>query len=212
MALKTSRFKLKVRPKFEDSVLIVGLKGYGDVGWLTVRLLIEHVRAVPFASLYSPYFPDYVTVNTRGVSLLPRYMCYASTEHSPNLIILRGNIHPDPNDIPAQYIVSDMILRFASKRSCRRVITVDGYLAEPGKTGVYVAATSKKIADTLAKRCEAQIMGEGKIPGPSGLIVGLARLRGMRGVCFLGATTNQKPDREAALMVFKCLGKLIDVE
>ncbi|MCJ7634281.1 hypothetical protein MUP77_18060, partial [Candidatus Bathyarchaeota archaeon] len=60
--------------------------------------LLEKSRAEKVGELYSPYFPDYVFSKESGLCYLPMLELYASTTVSPNLLILLGEQHADPND------------------------------------------------------------------------------------------------------------------
>ena len=58
----------------------------------------------------------------------------------------------------------------------------------------------------------AVIYSKGKIMGATGLMLGLAKERGLNGVCLLGATTGFKADRGAGFSVFKFLMKALGNE
>ena len=48
--------------------------------------------------------------------------------------------------------------------------------------------------------------------GGTGLFLGLAKKRGLNGVCLLGATTGMRADKGAGLEVFKLLNKILGTE
>ena len=74
-----------------------------------------------------------------------------------------------------------------------------------------MAATSQKLASKIVNK-GAMLYGEGKIMGATGLLLGLAKSRGWKGVCLLGATAGVKADRGAAFSVFKFLMKMMGIE
>ncbi len=76
---------------------------------------------------------------------------------------------------------------------------------------VYVAATSPKLAVDIMEK-GATIYGGGKIMGATGLLLGIAKSRGWKGACLLGATTGVKADKEAAVSLFKFLRKMLGAE
>jgi len=79
------------------------------------------------------------------------------------------------------------------------------------KGEVYVAATSEKLAaENMDKG--AILYGRGRIMDATGLLLGLAKERGLEGLCLLGATTGFRADRGAALSVFKFLMKTLGIE
>ena len=54
-------------PKLENPVFVQGLPGFGNVGRIAAHLLIKFCDAKLFAELYSPVFPDYVSITTKGI-------------------------------------------------------------------------------------------------------------------------------------------------
>jgi len=202
--------RVHFRPKLEDPVFVAGLPGIGDVGRIVARLLIEFSHARLFAELYSPTFPDLVVIDENGVCRPPRYEFHASTS-GRNLVVLTGDAQPPLEDIPAHYEVCGDVLDFASELGCRFVITVEGAPLPDRAEGIYVAATSEKIAAEFAGK-NAKVYEGGRIGGDSGLLLGLARQRGLEGVCLLGSTLGLAPDREAAFKVYKFLRKTLGAD
>ena len=204
-------FRFLSRPVLENPVLVEGLPGFGNVGKLAVRLLIEFTRAEVFAELYSPSFPDYVFVEKDGVCRPPRYEFSAATFGKTQFLILTGDAQPSREDVLAHYMLCDEMLDFAGQFGCKYLATLGG-VPQPHPAGeVYVAATSSGLAvETMEKG--AVLYGAGRIVGAAGLLLGLAKERGWNGVCLLGATTGLKADKGAAFNVFKLLMRLHGVE
>jgi uncharacterized protein (TIGR00162 family) len=202
-------FRCLCHPKLEGPVLVEGLPGFGNVGKIAARLLIEFSRAELFAEMYSPFFPDYVIVNKDGICHPPRYEFYASSSGKPNLIILTGDAQPPLEDIKAHYELCDRILDFIKEYECKFVVTIGGLPTTRPAGEVYVAATSPKLAvETMEKG--AVIYGRGRIVGATGLLLGAAKNRGLEGICLLGATSDLRADREAAFSVFKFITKVLE--
>jgi len=195
----------------ENPIFVEGLPGFGNVGKLAARLLIEFTRANVFAELYSPSFPDYVIVNSDGICRPPRYEFYTASLGKTNFIILTGDAQPSRDDIVAHYTLCAEILDFAEQLGCRFIVTMGGVPTPRPAGEVYVAATSEKLAvETMEKG--AVIYGGGRIVGATGLMLGLAKNRGWEGVSLLGATSGLKNDKESAFTVFKLLMKTVGAE
>jgi len=192
-------------------VFVEGLPGFGNVGKIAARLLVDFTNAKVFAELYSPSFPDYVSVNKEGICRPPRYEFYAGSLGKAHFIILTGDAQPSRDDVVAHYTLCDEILDFVEKYGCRFLVTMGGVPTPQPAGEVYVSATSNKLAAENMEK-GAVIYGGGKIVGAAGLMVGLARNRGWNGVCLLGATTGLRADRNAAFSVFKFLLKMFNVE
>jgi len=204
-------FNFLAKPALENPVLVEGLPGFGNVGKLAARLLIEFTRAEVFAELYSPSFPDYVFVDKDGICRPPRYEFSAATFGKTHFLVLTGDAQPSRDDVLAHYMLCDEILNFAEQFGCKYLATMGG-VPQPRPAGeVYVAATSAGLAvETMEKG--AVLYGAGRIVGAAGLLLGLAKERGWNGVCLLGATTGLKSDKSAAFNVFKLLMRLFGVE
>ena len=56
------------------------------------------------------------------------------------------------------------------------------------------------------------IYGEGKIIGATGLLLGLAKKRGWKGICLLGTTTGFGAERGVGLSVYKVLADILELD
>jgi len=198
-------------PALENPVFVQGLPGFGNVGRIAAHLLIKFCEAKPFAELYSPSFPDYVSISTKGITHLPKYEFYAAPMEKNNLVIMTGETQPSFDDVVAHYHVCSEIVDFAEKLGCRFIVTMGGVPITEDKTQVYVAATSPRLATEFMEK-GAVIYGKGRIVGGTGLTLALAKERGFEGVCLLGTTTGFKADRGAGFLVFKFLMKTLGKE
>jgi proteasome assembly chaperone (PAC2) family protein len=128
-----------------------------------------------------------------------------------DFIILTGDAQPSLEDLKAHYTLCDRILDFAEQYGCQYLVTMGGMPTPKPAEEVYVAATSPKLAAETTEK-GALLYGRGRIMGATGLLLGLAKNRGWRGICLLGATTGLKADKEAAYLVFKFLMKTLGTE
>jgi proteasome assembly chaperone (PAC2) family protein len=198
-------------PTLKNPIFVQGLPGFGNVGKIAVHLLTKFCSAKPFAELYSPSFPDYVTVNSKGICHLPRHEFYSAIMEKNDFIIMTGDAQPSFDDVVAHYRTCSEVLDFVEKQHCSFIVTMGGVPMTEEKAQVYVAATSPRLAREFMEK-GAVIYSKGRIAGATGLILGLARERGFEGVCLLGATTGFKADRGAGFSVFKFLMKALGNE
>jgi proteasome assembly chaperone (PAC2) family protein len=161
--------------------------------------------------MYSPSFPDYVSISSKGIAHLPRYEFYSAPMDKNNLVIMTGETQPSFDDVLAHYQVCDEIVDFVEKLGCHFVVTMGGVPLTEEKTQVYIAATSAKLATEFMEKGSV-IYSKGRIVGGTGLTLALAKERGFDGVCLLGATTGFKADRGAGFQVFKFLMKALGKE
>lgn len=204
-------FRELFAPMLENPIFVQGLPGFGNVGKIAVHLLIRFCGAKLFAELYAPYFPDYVSVDSGGVCRLPKYEFYAAPMEKNDFIIMTGDTQPSFEDVVAHYQVCSDILDFVAKYGCSLVITIGGVPSSENTTRVYVAATSPRLAVDFMEK-GAVIYGKGRIVGATGLMLGMAKERGLEGICLLGATTGFRADRGAGFSVFKFLMKALGNE
>ena len=206
--LQKSLIRQQFHPTLHNPVFVEGLPGFGDVGKIASELLISFSEAKLFAEYYSPSFPDYVTTDNQGICSPPHYELYASSPKKLSAVILTGDSHPPLDNVEAHYNICDEILDFAQNLGCTQVITIGGVPVSTNKGDVYVAATSRKLAaETMTKG--GIIYGKGRIMGATGLLLGLARERGLSGICLLGATDGMGSDKEAGSGVFQLLLKIL---
>jgi len=198
-------------PTLKNPIFVQGLAGFGNVGKIAAYLLMKFSGARLFAELYSPSFPDYVSINSKGICHLPRYEFYAAPTEKNDFIIMTGDTQPSFDDVVAHYSLCNETLDFIEKRGCSFLVTLGGAPVKDEKAQVYVAATSPRIALEFMEK-GAVIYSKGRVVGATGLTLGLAKERGLEGVCLLGATTGFKADRGAGFAVFKFMMKALGNE
>jgi len=204
-------FREIFNPALENPVFVQGLPGFGNVGRIAAHLLIKFSEAKLFAELYSPSFPDYVSISSKGITHLPKYEFYSASMEKTNLVIMTGETQPSFDDVLAHYLICDEIVDFVEKLGCHFIVTMGGVPLTEDKTQVYVAATSARLANEFMEK-GVVIYSKGRIVGGTGLTLALAKERGIEGVCLLGTTTGFKADRGAGFRVFKFLMKALGKE
>jgi len=206
-----SCFRQISNPVLDKPIFVQGLPGFGNVGKIAAHLLIKFCGGKPFTELYSPSFPDYVAISSKGITHLPMYEFYAAPMEKNDFIIMTGDVQPSFDDVVAHYSICDEVLDFVEKQGCSFIVTMGGVPIIDEKTQVYVAATSSRLALEFMEK-GAVIYSKGKIIGGTGLMLALAKERGLEGICLLGATNGFRSDRGAGFSVFKFLMKALGNE
>ena len=199
------------KPELETPIFVQGLPGFGNVGKMAAHLLIKFCSAKPFMELYSPSFPDYVSVSSKGICNLPKYEFYSAPMDKNDFIIMTGDTQPSFDDVQGHYAICGEILDAVQKYGCSMIVTIGGMPMTEEKAQVYVAATSPRLAQEFMDK-GAVIYSKGRIVGATGLMLGLAKDRGLEGICLLGATSGFRTDRGAGFSVFKFLMKALGNE
>jgi uncharacterized protein (TIGR00162 family) len=210
-AMDKPYFREIFTPVLENPIFVQGLPGFGNVGKIAAHLLIKFCGAKPFAEMYAPYFPDYVSVGSDGVCRLPKYEFYAAPMEKNDFIIMTGDTQPSFEDVVAHYELCSEVLNFVAKYGCNFIITLGGVPSVEDVGRVYVAATSPRLAVEFMEK-GAVLYAKGRIVGATGLMLGIAKEHNLEGVCVLGATTGFRANRGAGFSVFRFLMKALGNE
>jgi uncharacterized protein (TIGR00162 family) len=201
----------------KDPVLVEGLPGVGNVGKLAADYLREKLRATPFATIYSKFFPPQVYVSEEGlIRLVSNDLSYHRAKGSGqrDLIILGGDyqgITPE-----GQYELTERVLDLANQMGVREVYTLagfaQGHVVETPR--VLGAATSPGRVDAMKKHGVVFSRNDpgGGLIGASGLFLGLGRLYDMEGVCLMGETSGYFVDPRSAEAVLQVLSHVLNLE
>ena len=199
-------------PELKKPVLVCGLPGSGFVGKLAVEHLVKELGAEIFGVVYSYNFPPQVIIKPNGtVDIIKNELFYWKSKVSNDLILYTGDSQPITPE--ADYQVADKILELASGFGTKKIFTLaayitGGFVKEPK---VYGAATDVSAANDLSNH-GAILMKEGSITGMNGLLVGLAKVRGMLGLSLLGETSGYIVDANASRAVLTIFSKIMDIE
>lgn len=210
---------LKDIGKLNDPIFVEGLPGVGQVGRIAAGYLIEQLGAEKFAELFSSHFYPFVLLQQNAtVHVLKNEFYYwkAKKKGQRNLIIMVGDSQSiDPT---GHYEIVERSLEFVQKYGAKEVFTIAGLsVGSLDREPKAVGAVSD--VDMVKKYKNSGIDFDaggrvGTIVGASGLFIGLAKYRNMKGMCLLGETTNLPdiPDPKSAEAVLKVLTKILNVE
>lgn len=201
-------------PGSKFPTLICGFPGSGYVGKLAIDHLIHELDASHLADIYSNTFPPQVMIKPDGtVDLIKNAMFYHESPTSPslNMMFLTGDSQPSNPD--AEYLLAETILEIASKFSVLHVYALAAYI-----TGVFVqkprvfCTASDMESLRSINTLDIAVMDGGAITGMNGLIIGLAKLKGMRGTCLLGETSGYVVDAKASRSILEVLTTRLGIE
>jgi uncharacterized protein (TIGR00162 family) len=205
--------KTEIKEKYliqsRSPILIEGLPGLGMVGRIATRYLIKQLKAEKIALLHSPHFPYYVVVNKKGrARLLNGEFHFWKNPKGNDLILFSGD--SQAQTIEGQYEIAEAILGFAKKHNVETIVTLGGYRKEAEDTPQVIATATDEETLSRALKADASIGPPGNpIVGTAGLLVGMARLKGMAALCLLGETRGYLPDPRAAKSILLVLQKML---
>lgn len=201
-------------PDVKNPVLVEGLPGIGHVGRIAAKHLCEELGAERFASLFSDTFPPQVLIKKSGVIQEMRndFYYWKSDDGKRDMLFVIGNTQSSTPE--GQYLLSNQILDMCVKYGVKMIYTLGGLgvgrIVEKPK--VYGAVTHEKLIPSLEKlNVIVKRDGMGQIIGVSGLLLGLARIRGLEGMCLMGETSGYYLDPNSARAILEVLCKLLGV-
>jgi len=197
--------KLYKEPRLEKPDLIVGWPGIGNIGIVAVDTVREQIQAEEFGEIeaHDFFYPRRVTIKADLLEDLefPSSKFYYKRLEQKDLIIFIGEEQPtDGGRMYAEgrkaYQMANLVLDVAERFGCQRVYTSGAAVAlvhHTLKPRVWAVPNKEELIDEL-KRYENTILmsevegrgGQGSISGLNGLLLGVAKKRGLAGVCLMG--------------------------
>ncbi len=181
----------KKLPILRSPILIEGLPGMGQVAKIAVDFLIDTLKPTLLYKIHSYDFWHSVYFNESGLLELPAVCIYYKKGKKQDILLLAGD--DQPNTPRASYEFAEKIIDFVQELGCQEIITLGGLglPAEVKNPKVFGAVTSKNVIKKYAKLGGVNFKLNNKIEaivGASGLLLGLAQLRGIRGIALLAET------------------------
>ena len=198
-------------PKLKNPSLICGLPGSGYVGKLAVDHMIDELKGIPFANIFSSSFPPQILIQPDGTADLMKNTLYYCKNKSQDLVLLSGDAQPVTPE--SEYEMADEITKICEKLGVKTIYTLAAYITGTfSKTPkVHGSSTSLQIIKEFSKHGIFSMTG-GSITGMNGLIIGVGKRRGITGVCLLGETSGYVVDAKASKAVLETLGKMLDLK
>ena len=186
----------KTLPKLNNPLFIEGLPGIGNVGKIAVDFLIEELGAKKLYSFFSYKFPHSVFVNEDNLVEMPKlelyYRKFNGKKKKRDLLLLTGDIQPI--DEESCYTFCEELLKIIKHHKCSEVITTGGIGLQniPEKPRVFCTGNDAKLLKEYTKKgtlVQKEIFGVvGPIVGVSGILLGMGKKRGVKGVALLADT------------------------
>ena len=203
------------KPELNDPVFIEGLPGVGNVGKIAADYMKEKLNATRFANVYSRHLPPQVNLDEDCVaSLVSNELWYARDVNGKDVIFLLGDyqgITPE-----GQFDLAVEIMTLLIEMRVSRIFTLGGYgtgqmVEEPRVLG---AVSSLSVRTELEKHGVTFSQGEpgAGIVGASGLLLGMAKIKGIDAACLMGETSGYFQDHKSAGALLKVLKSALGFE
>lgn len=215
------------RIKLKEPIAIVGSPGLRSVGKLVIDTLVETLNPQLVAELFSYGFPGLyygasylgapssagVKIGTGNLVELPRVALYVYPKRTReearghDIVITRGY---QAYDALNQYMVADALSTMLKELHVQRMISLGAQVIEPG---IRCCVTDLELLEEM-RRYGIEKTTVDRFIGFSGLVVALAREKGIKGICLFAHTTQnledpEYPDFNAAKILAEKVGEIL---
>jgi proteasome assembly chaperone (PAC2) family protein len=211
--------KLYARPRLKSPVLLAAWPGISNVAIIVASYLERKLGFKRLGEIQASHFFDPIGVIVRdNVVEAPsfpqsRFSYWKNQAGGGDIMLFIGEQQPAAKG----YELANSVLEVGIKFSIKRVYTFAAALTRIHHTEqprAWAVATSREVAEDLGRYNLAQKRNL-QIAGLNGLMLGVAKERGVEGVCLLGevpmyATKIQNP--MAALAIIKTLTEILDIK
>ena len=210
--------KLYKHPRPRSCSLLASWPGIGDVSLTAAKYLVEKLNAAEIGEIEPVNFFEPVGVTVReNVVESPRFpeskfYYWQYPKAGKGLVIFIGEEQPAFKGYDLVNCVLDVAQRLKVTRvySCAAAVTRIHHSEE---MKVWGAATTSDLVDELSKQ-NVILRDNLRIAGLNGLILGMAKERGMEGICLLGEVPSyatQIANPKASLAVLGILTKMLGI-
>jgi proteasome assembly chaperone (PAC2) family protein len=198
--------KLYQKPDLENPLMFVGWPGIGNIGIIAVNALKDILRGEEFGEIESWdfFYPRKVFIQNgllKDLEFPSNKFYYARTEKK-NLIIFIGEEQPAFGGRmyasgDKAYEMANLVIDVGLQFGCQRIYT-SGACVSPihhqMKPRVCAVVSSEELKEEVTRTSNTVLMselagrseGEGVITGLNGLLLGVAKKRGLGGICLMG--------------------------
>jgi proteasome assembly chaperone (PAC2) family protein len=211
--------KIRARPKLNAPNMVAAWPGISNVAAIVAMYLKRKLDFKPLGEIEAAYFFDPIGVMARdNVVEAPQFpesqfYYWKNQPGKSDLILFVGDDQPPVRVYELAHCVLDVGIRLKVKRvyTCAAAVTRIHHTEQPKVWGV---ATTKKLTEEL-KKYDLLQRGNLQIAGLNGIFQGVAKERGVEGICLLGevpayATRIHNP--MAALAILDVLTKMLDIK
>jgi len=213
----------------QSPVMVCGWAGIGNVGLTAVSTLRRLVRAQPFGEIepYEYFEPSRVVVRNGLIREMrfPSTRFYSHQLADKDLLLLAGE--QQPTDERKAYEMASEVLDVAERLGCRRIytsaasVTTIHHTARPRVWAVPNTPTLlgevRKYGNTILMSEVGSTNGDGLISGLNGVLLGVAKNRGVDAVCLMGEVPYYLqaapwPYPKASISVLEVLGSILGMQ
>jgi uncharacterized protein len=227
--------KLFSEPKMENPVMIASWPGIGNIGLVANDTLRVQLAAEKIGEIepWDFFYPKHITIRDSILESLefPASTFYHKKLDRQDLITFIGEEQPTDGNRPfaegrKAYRMANLVVDVAEKFGCRRLYTSGAAVSlshHALKPRVWIATSSLSLNREMTSYGNTVLMGKsegrgegGAITGLNGLILGVAKKRGLEAVCLMGEipdylSTAPLPYPKASRSVVELMSKILGI-
>jgi uncharacterized protein len=228
--------KLYSEPVLHQPVMMASWPGIANIGLVATDTLRTQLGAQPLGEIepWDFFYPRKITVRDSILESLEFPGCnfYYTRQPDHDVIIFVGEEQPTDGNRPFAegrrgYQMASMVVDVAQKFACKRVYASGAAVSlshHSLKPRVWVATSSESLNKEMTAHDNTILMGRtegksegGSITGLNGLVLGVARSRGLEAVCLMGEVpdylaTAPLPYPRASKSVLELMSTLLGVQ
>ena len=205
---------VKDKPDLSNPVIICGLPGSALVGKVAVDHLVATLPSKVLAEIYCEGLAPQVYVEENGtVSMLKNELYFWKGDGSQKRDLILYTADAQPSTPETEYGLSEAVIDFFQKEyKAKELVTLGAYVTGNFSQNpqVYATVTEESLSPRI-REAGCNIMADGVITGMNGLLLGLAKLKGMSGYSLLGETSGYAIDPKASEALLVVLSRLLGV-
>lgn len=211
--------KIYARPRLKAPNMLAAWPGVSNVAIIVATYLLKKLDFKRLGEVEAAHFFDPIGVvvenNVIEAPHFPKseFYYWKNQGGGSDLILFIGEAQPGAKGYELANCVLDVGERFGARRvyTCAAALTRIHHSESPDVWGV---ATSPEVTEDL-KRYKLAQRGNLQIAGLNGLLLGVAKQRGIKGICLLGEVplyTTRMQNPMAALAIIKVLTRMLGIE
>ena len=196
-------------PAFKEPVLIAAWPGMGYLAKISADYLRRRLNAKKFAEV--KFFQNAI-IYKDSLAELPsiRHRFFAVPDK--DLMICVGDAQPSTPEEALR--LAEKIVDFAKRFHVKRIYTMAAYPSDyPDEPRVYGVFTDESLREELERHGVDFIEGEGAVNGLNGVLIGVAKSKGIDGVCLMGEIRYANvPQHLSSKAVLERLTSILGIE
>ncbi len=228
--------KFYKEPELKNPIMFCGWPGIGNIGISAIESLRVVLKAQEFGEIepWDFFNPRKVSIEKGLLKDLefPSSKFYSQRIRNQDLIFFIGQEQPAEGRIryaegKKAYKIANLVLDVAEKFGCRRVYTSGAAVTQihhTTKPRVWAVPNRKSLIEEIKKYENTILMSEiegrssqGTITGLNGLLLGVAKKRGLDAICLMGEIPYYLqgapwPYPKGSKSVLEVLAKILDVK